>query len=116
MEEELAKDYVRTAKAKGLSDQRILYRHVLKNSMVPVLSYMGPLCVGLLSGSAFVEILFAVPGLGNLFVESLKERDYFLSSGLVLVFGGLLLLLSQFFEWLSQKIDIRLGDSHEKVS
>ena len=111
MQEENLKDYVRTAKAKGLSPSKIILKHILKNSMVPLLGALGPLCVSLVSGSAFIEILFAVPGLGGLFIQSLKERDYFLSSGLVLVFGSVLIFLTLFFEFLSQKLDPRLSES-----
>ena len=108
MREEVLKDYVRTAKAKGLSRKLIVFKHVLKNSLVPILGALGPLCVSLVSGSAFIEILFAIPGLGGLFVESLKQRDYFLSSGLVLIFGSILVFLTLFFEILSRRIDQRL--------
>ena len=108
MQDEIMKDYVRTAKAKGLSQSIIIFKHVLKNSLVPILGALGPLCVSLVSGSAFIEILFAIPGMGGLFVDSLKQRDYFLSSGLVLVFGSVLIFLTLFFEVLSRRIDRRL--------
>jgi ABC-type dipeptide/oligopeptide/nickel transport system permease component len=108
MEEEFQKDYVRTAKAKGIAPNKIIFKHVMKNSIVPVLNLLGPVSVGLLSGSAFVEILFAIQGLGHLFVVSLQERDYFLSSGLVLIFGTVLLFLSHFFEAVARRVDRRL--------
>jgi oligopeptide transport system permease protein len=108
MEDEFQKDYVRTAKAKGLGMNGIIFKHVLKNSIVPVLNLLGPLFVGLLSGSAFVEILFAIQGLGHLFINSLQERDYFLSSGLVFYFGVTLLLLSAFFDFVAFRVDRRL--------
>lgn len=110
MQDEFLKDYVRTAKAKGLSPLRILMKHVLKNSLVPILGSLGPLCVSLVSGSAFIEILFAIPGLGGLFIESLRQRDYFLSSGLVLAFGTVLIFLTLFFESLSRRVDARLAE------
>ncbi len=111
MQEEFLKDYVRTAKAKGLSPVRILMKHVLKNSWVPILGSLGPLCVSLVSGSAFIEILFAIPGLGGLFIESLRQRDYFLSSGLVLAFGTVLIFLTLFFEAVSRRVDARLAEN-----
>ncbi len=111
MQEELSKDYVRTAKSKGLSPAKILMKHVLKNSLVPIFGSMGPLCVSLVSGSAFIEILFAIPGLGGLFIESLRQRDYFLSSGLVLAFGAVLIFLTLFFESLSHRVDARLSEA-----
>jgi oligopeptide transport system permease protein len=110
MEEEFSKDYVRTARAKGLSRKNIVFKHVLKNSAVPILNSLGPLCVSLLSGSAFVEILFAIPGLGTLFVDSLKERDYFVASALVFFFGTLLIFLSQMFDFLARKVNVQLRE------
>ena len=111
MQDEFLKDYVRTAKAKGLSPARILMKHVLKNSLVPILGTLGPVCVSLVSGSAFIEILFAIPGLGGLFIESLRQRDYFLSSGLVLALGTVLIFLTLFFESLSRRVDARLAEN-----
>lgn len=110
IQEEWSNDYVRTARAKGISNFKILYSHVLKNSLVPLLSLLPPLTVGLLSGSAFVEILFAIPGVGLLFVDSLRERDYFLASALVLTFGALMISLSLGCEAWARKVDPRLAE------
>ena len=78
-------DFVRTAKAKGLAERTVMYRHVLKNSLLPVITISGPLCAGVLSGSFVNEIIFAVPGMGKHLVQSVTNRDYPLVLGLTLV-------------------------------
>jgi oligopeptide transport system permease protein len=108
LHETLQLDFIRTAKAKGLSEWRILVNHAYKNSLMPVLSLSGPLIVGLISGSFLVEVLFSVPGLGQQFVESLNLRDYPVVMGLVLVYGAGLILLTNIFDvcalWLDPRI------------
>lgn len=104
----LAQDYVRMAKAKGLSSLHVLVRHALKNSLVPFLSYLPPLCVGLLSGSFLIEVLFAIPGMGSLFVQALESRDINLILGLTLFYGSILILLSELVDVLILKIDPRI--------
>ncbi|UOF01457.1 ABC transporter permease [Bdellovibrio reynosensis] len=103
-------DYVRTARAKGVGTWQILFFHVLKNSMIPFLSYVGPLIVGLLSGSFLVELLFAVPGLGSEFVSALNDRDYTLIMGLTLFYGTLLILVNIFVDVLLKFVDPRLRE------
>lgn len=103
-------DYVRTARAKGVGTWGILYRHVLKNSLIPFLSYLGPLVVSLLSGSFLVEVLFAVPGLGTEFVAALNDRDYTLIMGLTLFYGALLILVNSFLDVLLKLMDPRLRE------
>lgn len=103
-------DYVRTARAKGLPLWSVLVGHVLKNSLIPFLSYLGPLLVSLLSGSFLVEILFAIPGLGTEFVSALNDRDYTLIVGFTLFYGGLLVLVNSFIDVLLRLADPRLRD------
>lgn len=103
-------DYVRTAKAKGVSEWGILSRHVLKNSMIPFLSYLGPLTVSLLSGSFLVEVLFAVPGLGTEFISALNDRDYTLIMGLTLFYGFMLIVINLFIDLLLKIVDPRLRE------
>lgn len=104
-------DYMRTAKAKGLSAAQALRRHALRNSLMPVLGYSAPLVVGLLSGSFMVEVLFAVPGLGTAFVESLGTRDYPVILGLTIFYGVLLVTSSMIFEALQRIADPRLREA-----
>lgn len=108
LQETLRLDFIRTAKAKGLSRWQILIHHAFKNSLMPILSMSGPLIVGLISGSFLVEILFSIPGLGQRFVESLNLRDYPVVMGLVLIYGASLILLTNIFDvcavWLDPRI------------
>jgi len=87
-------DYIRTARAKGLSEPAIVIRHTLKGTLLPVVSFLGPAIAQLLTGSLVVEIIFGVPGIGREFVESATNRDYGLAMGLVLLFGSLLILFN----------------------
>lgn len=104
-------DYMRTAKAKGLSRGQALRRHALRNSLIPILSYAGPLIVGLLSGSFLVEILFATKGIGVLFAESLANRDLPVVLGLTLIYGGLLILVNMILDVLIRVADPRLREA-----
>ena len=80
-------DYIRTARAKGLSEMMILYKHVLKNSLIPVLTFSGPLVAGILTGSFVIELIFAVPGMAKHLIQSVSNRDYPLILGTTLVFS-----------------------------
>lgn len=88
--EHLRADYVRTARAKGLRERQIIAVHVLKNSMIPLLTVMGPMLPGVLTGSLFVEGIFRVPGLGQFFVTSIFERDYPMIMALTLLVAVLI--------------------------
>lgn len=110
LNENFQMDYVRTAKAKGIGVWAILIRHVLKNSLVPFLSYVGPLIVSLLSGSFLVEVLFAVPGLGTEFISALNDRDYTLIVGLTLFYGSLLIVVNSLIDVLLRLADPRLKE------
>ena len=72
----LKSDYIRTAKAKGLTANTVIFKHALRNSLIPVVTYLGPLIAGVLTGSFVVEKIFAIPGLGNEFTLSITNRDY----------------------------------------
>nr|WP_295906006.1 ABC transporter permease [uncultured Bdellovibrio sp.] len=110
LDENFHQDYVRTAKAKGVGTWQILIHHVLKNSLVPFLSYVGPLIVSLLSGSFLVEVLFAVPGLGTEFISALNDRDYTLIMGLTLFYGTLLIIVNSLIDVLLKFVDPRLRE------
>lgn len=94
MLEVLASDYVRTARAQGLSTMSIVRHHAMKPAMLPLLSYMGPAIAGVLTGSVVVEQIFGIPGLGQLFVRSALNRDYTLVLGIVIVYAALVILLN----------------------
>lgn len=110
MAESFHQDYVRTAKAKGAGAWRILILHVLRNSLTPFLSYLGPLIVSLLSGSFLVEMLFVVPGLGVEFISALNDRDYTLIVGLTLFYGALLISVNSILDVLAKVLDPRLRE------
>lgn len=104
----IAMDFVRTAHAKGLDRTSVLYRHVLRNSLVPVLTYSGPLVAGLLSGSFVVEIVFAIPGIAKYFVQSVFNRDYPLILALTLLFSFLLIIANLLVDILYKVVDPRI--------
>jgi peptide/nickel transport system permease protein len=85
--EALSEDYVRTARAKGLAEQPIVWRHVLKNALLPIITVSGLTLGGLLGGSVAVERAFGVPGLGTALVQALTERDWMMIQNLVLLYG-----------------------------
>jgi oligopeptide transport system permease protein len=86
----LSQDYVRTARAKGLSRLAVALRHALPGAMLPVVSFLGPAVAGILTGSVVIERIFAIPGLGWHFVQAALQRDYTLAMGLVLLYTLLL--------------------------
>lgn len=91
MVEVLEQDYILTAKSKGLGSVQILCRHVLRNALLPVVSYLGPLTAGVMTGSFAIEKIFGIPGLGQWFVSSIANRDYTVIMGLTLFYSALLL-------------------------
>lgn len=101
-------DFVRTARAKGVSAQVVLYKHVLKNSLIPVLTISGPLIAGVLSGSFITEIVFGIPGMGKHLVQSVTNRDYPLILGLTLVFSAMLVVANLIVDVLYTVVDPRI--------
>lgn len=95
MLEVLQQDYIRTARSKGLSERVMIYRHALKNALIPVVTYLGPLVAGVLTGSFVIEKIFAVPGLGRYFVQSIYNRDYTVIMGITF-FDSLILVSLNF--------------------
>ena len=87
MLEVMEQDYIRTARAKGVTEFFVVVKHALKNAIMPVVTYLGPLIAGLLTGSFVVERLFSVPGIGRNFVQSISDRDYTVIMGLTIFFG-----------------------------
>ncbi len=92
--EVLRSDYIRTARAKGLSGPVIIWKHVLKGAMLPVVSFLGPALAAILTGSVVIEKIFRIPGLGKFFVQSAFNRDYTLIMGTVIVYATLLVILN----------------------
>ncbi len=94
MVETLQQDFVRTARAKGLRESVVVYRHALRIAVLPVVSYLGPLAAHLLTGSIIVETIFHIPGAGGFFVNSILNRDGFLLGGMVIVYCVLLVVFN----------------------
>ena len=90
----VTQDYITTAKAKGLNPARVVLKHELKNSLVPILTSLGPQIAGTLMGSFVVESIFLIPGLGKYFVDSISNLDYTLIMGLTVFFGTFLVTMN----------------------
>jgi ABC-type dipeptide/oligopeptide/nickel transport system permease component len=87
MLEELGQDYIRTARAKGLSDRTVVYRHALRNAMIPIITVLGLQFGALLAGAIVTETIFAWPGIGRLTIQAISNRDYYLVEGCILAIG-----------------------------
>lgn len=110
MLEVVASDFVRTARAKGLSERNVILRHALRGGLLPVVSYLGPGFSGLLVGSLVIEKIFDIPGMGRYFVEAFQNRDYNLIAGLSIVYGVLLMssnaLVDVAYAWLDPRVEL----------
>ncbi len=108
MLEVLSQDYIRTARSKGLSEATVVFRHVLKNTLIPFITVLGPMLANLLTGTFVIERIFAIPGLGNYFVNSIYNRDYFVILGLTVFYASILLLLNLAVDIVYAVIDPRI--------
>ena len=108
MFEVLAQDFIRTARAKGLSETRVVLRHALRGGMQPVVSFLGPAAAGLLTGSFVVEKIFLVPGLGKQFVDAAFNRDYTMLMGAVLFYAALILAFNLLVDVVQAWLDPRV--------
>ena len=108
MIEVISSDYVRTARAKGNSERRVVLYHVLKNALIPPLTIMGPLVAAVATGSPFVEIIFRVPGMGRYFVESVLARDYPVIMAVFLLYGVFLQVMNLVVDVLYGVVDPRI--------
>lgn len=101
-------DYIRTAKAKGLSGRTVIIKHALRNSLIPIITYLGPLVASILTGSFVVETIFAIPGLGNEFVLSVGNRDYTLLLGVTVFYCTLVIVCNLIVDILYGLVDPRI--------
>lgn len=108
MLEELSRDYIRTARAKGLSEAAVVLKHALRGGVQPVVSFLGPAAAGLLTGAFVVELIFQVPGMGRVIVNAALNRDQFVILGCVLLFGGFMVFFNTMVDlvlaWLNPRI------------
>jgi oligopeptide transport system permease protein len=106
----LKQDHIRTARARGLSETKILFRHGLRPALVPVASYLGPAAAGLLTGAVVVETVFGLPGLGRYFVQGALNRDYPLVLGVVTLYAALIILFNLFADLIYGWLDPRMRE------
>lgn len=92
MLEVLGEDYIRTARAKGLPEFIVIYKHALKNAIIPIITYIGPMVAAIMTGSFVIEKIFAIPGMGKYFVESVGNRDYTVLMGTTVFYAGLVII------------------------
>ena len=105
----LGQDYIRTAKAKGVSERNVIIGHALKNSLIPVITYFGPELAYIVTGSLVVEQIFAVPGIGRYFVNSITGRDYTLIMGTTIVLATLIVIMNLVSDILYKVVDPRIN-------
>jgi oligopeptide transport system permease protein len=108
MLEVLGLDFIRTARAKGMAESRIVFKHALKVAILPVVSFLGPLAANLLTGSIVVESIFNIPGAGGFFVNSIQNRDGFLLGGVVIVYCALLVVMNLVVDLVYLVLDRRI--------
>ena len=108
MIEVLRSNYVRTARARGLPEHKIVFGHALRAAVLPLVSYLGPACAGLLTGSLVIEKIFSLPGLGKSFIIGALQRDYTVVMGVVIVYAGLILLLNLLADIIYALLDPRV--------
>ncbi len=104
----LGQDYIRTARAKGVPGRRVIFGHALKNSLIPVITYFGPMLAYIVTGSLVVEQIFAVPGIGRAFVNSITGRDYTLIMGTTIVLAVLIIVMNLISDILYKIVDPRI--------
>ena len=104
----LGQDYIRTARAKGVPQTKIIFGHALKNSLIPVITYVGPMLAYIVTGSLVVEQIFAVPGIGRYFVSSITGRDYPLIMGTTIVLASLIVIMNLLSDIMYKVVDPRI--------
>lgn len=105
----LGQDYIRTARAKGVAPKKIIFGHALKNSLIPVITYFGPMLAYITTGSLVVEKIFAVPGIGRAFVNSITNRDYPLMMGTTIMLASLIVIMNLISDILYKVADPRIN-------
>ena len=101
-------DYIRTARAKGLGTRRIIFKHALRNSLIPVITYLGPLSASIVTGGFVVETTFSIPGLGKYFISSILNRDYPVIMGTTMVLASLIVIMNLVVDIAYKIVDPRI--------
>lgn len=94
MLEVMRMDYIRTARAKGLAERVVIYRHMIKNAMIPVVTFLGPALAGLVTGSFIIETIFGFPGMGRAYVTAISNRDYSMIMGTTIIFAVIVAVMN----------------------
>lgn len=110
----LSQDYIKTARAKGLSWSKVLIKHALPNSLIPVVTYLGPMTASILTGSFVIETIFVIPGLGQYFVTSIYNRDYTVILGVTIFYSVIVIVLNMVVDLLYPLLDPRIKIGEEK--
>ncbi|OIP12493.1 MAG: peptide ABC transporter permease [Caldisericum sp. CG2_30_36_11] len=111
----LNQDYIKTARSKGLSEYRVMIIHALKNALIPVVTYLGPLIAAVFTGSFIVERLFFIPGLGRYYVTSIYDRDYTVILGTTVFYAAFLIIANFVVDIIYAFLDPRITYSTEKI-
>lgn len=111
----LGQEYIKTARAKGLSEVAVLFKHALPNAITPVVTYLGPMTAGVVTGSFVVENIFAVPGLGKFFITSIYNRDYTVILGITIFYSAIVILMNMLVDLVYPLLDprVKLGSREE---
>lgn len=104
----IGQDYIRTARAKGMSEFITTFKHALRNSLIPVITYMGPMIANVLTGGFVVEKIFNIPGLGRYFVKSIESRDYTIIMGVTIFYAAILILMTLVCDIIYKFVDPRI--------
>lgn len=110
----IQQDYIRTARAKGISEFKVIMKHAFKNAVLPVITYLGPMVAALLTGSFVIEKMFTIPGMGRFYVESISNRDYTMIMGSTIFYAGLLVVMNFGVDIIYGFIDPRIKLSNSK--
>ena len=113
MLEVLRQDYIRTARANGIPEYRVMMRYALKNALIPVVTYLGPMIAAILTGSFVIEKIFAIPGIGQYFVESITNRDYTTIMGITVFYAAFYIIMVLLVDVLYAVIDPRIKFTKE---
>ena len=108
MVEVIRSDYVRTARAKGLAERKVIVKHVLKNALIPVITIIGPIFAAIGTGTFFVEQVFNIPGMGKFYVQSMLTKDQPMIMAVVLIYGIFLALMNIIVDIVNAFIDPRI--------
>ena len=104
----LGQDYIRTAKAKGVHQYKIIFVHALRNALIPVITYVGPMIGGILTGSMVIESIFNIGGLGSKFVSCITNRDYTMIMALTIFYGAFIIICNIVTDLITALMDPRI--------